>query len=66
MIAQGRDILPGVQIPASFALPTGAPDILFALLGDVGFGAPSTVGGPCDASTLQKLADHVMTKQGRS
>ena len=29
--------------------PTGAPDVLVILLDDVGFGASSTFGGPCQS-----------------
>src|SRR5262249_57434775 len=37
--------------------PAGAPNILLVLLDDVGFGATSTFGGPCQTPTLAKLAE---------
>ena len=38
------------------AAPDGAPNILLVLLDDVGFGAPSTFGGPCQTPVLDRLA----------
>lgn len=37
--------------------PEGAPNVLVILLDDVGFGASSAFGGPCDTPTAEKLAD---------
>ncbi len=37
--------------------PKGAPNVLVVLIDDVGFGASSTFGGPCQTPTLQRLAD---------
>jgi arylsulfatase len=37
--------------------PTGAPNVLILLLDDVGFGASSTFGGPCNTPTFDRLAD---------
>ncbi len=36
--------------------PTGAPNVLFVLLDDVGFGASSVFGGPCRTPTAERLA----------
>jgi arylsulfatase len=36
--------------------PAGAPNVLVVLLDDVGFGASSAFGGPCQASTAERLA----------
>ena len=36
--------------------PEGAPNILIIMLDDVGFGAPSTFGGPCRSPNIEKLA----------
>lgn len=36
--------------------PKGAPNIFMVMLDDVGFGAPSTFGGPCRTPTLDRLA----------
>jgi arylsulfatase A-like enzyme len=36
--------------------PTGAPNVLVVLLDDVGFGASSAFGGPCQTPTFERLA----------
>ncbi len=36
--------------------PEGAPNVLVILLDDVGFGASSTFGGPCNTPTAERLA----------
>ena len=36
--------------------PAGAPNVLVILLDDVGFGASSAFGGPCDTPTAERLA----------
>ncbi|WP_430867748.1 arylsulfatase [Demequina aurantiaca] len=36
--------------------PEGAPNVLVVLLDDVGFGASSAFGGPCDTPATEKLA----------
>ena len=36
--------------------PTGAPNVLIVLLDDVGFGASSAFGGPCQTSNAERLA----------
>ena len=46
------------DFPQPVQAPRGAPNILLVLLDDVGFGATSTFGGPCQTPTLQQLANH--------
>ena len=36
--------------------PRGAPNVLLVMLDDVGFGASSAFGGPCDTLTAERLA----------
>jgi arylsulfatase A-like enzyme len=36
--------------------PEGAPNVLVIMLDDVGFGAPSTFGGPCNTPTFDQIA----------
>lgn len=36
--------------------PKGAPNVLIVLIDDVGFGASSTFGGPCQTPTLERLS----------
>jgi len=36
--------------------PKGAPNVLIILLDDVGFGASSAFGGPCQTPNFEKLA----------
>ena len=36
--------------------PDGAPNVLIVLIDDVGFGASSTFGGPCQTPTAERLA----------
>jgi arylsulfatase len=36
--------------------PAGAPNVIIALLDDVGFGASSSFGGPCETPTAERLA----------
>src|SRR5262245_34644720 len=36
--------------------PAGAPNVLIILLDDVGFGASSAFGGPCQTPNLERLA----------
>ncbi|OKI13381.1 arylsulfatase [Streptomyces sp. CB03911] len=36
--------------------PEGAPNVLVIMLDDVGFGAPSTFGGPCETPVFDRLA----------
>jgi arylsulfatase len=37
--------------------PQGAPNVVIVLIDDMGFGHPSTFGGPCQMPTLDRLAD---------
>ena len=36
--------------------PAGAPNVIIALIDDVGFGAASAFGGPCETPTAERLA----------
>jgi len=49
---------PDAKFPAIEQLrpPKGAPNILVVLLDDVGFGASSAFGGPCQTPTAERLA----------
>jgi arylsulfatase A-like enzyme len=44
------------DFPQPMKAPAGAPNVLLVLLDDVGFGATSTFGGPCNTPTFDKLA----------
>jgi arylsulfatase len=50
---------PAAQFPAIEPLrpPAGAPNVLIVLLDDVGFGASSAFGGPCETPTAERLAN---------
>ena len=37
--------------------PEGAPNVVIVLIDDMGFGAPSVTGGPCNMPAMQKVAD---------
>src|SRR5438093_6044832 len=49
---------PGATFPPIEPLrpPDGAPNVLIVLLDDVGFGASSAFGGPCNTPTAERLA----------
>src|SRR5712671_3727211 len=49
---------PGVKFPPIRPIrpPRGAPNVLVVLLDDVGFGATSAFGGPCNTPTAERLA----------
>jgi hypothetical protein len=49
---------PNTKYPAIVPLrpPVGAPNVLIVLLDDVGFGASSAFGGPCNTPTAERLA----------
>jgi arylsulfatase A-like enzyme len=49
---------PNTKFPPIEALrpPPGAPNVLIILLDDVGFGASSAFGGPCQTPTFERLA----------
>ncbi len=49
-----KDSVP--DFPRAVEAPKGAPNIVLILLDDVGFGASSTFGGPCQTPTLDRLA----------
>lgn len=49
-----RDSKP--DFPQPVRAPQGAPNVVVILLDDVGFGASSTFGGPCQTPTLDRLA----------
>ena len=51
---RAKDSVP--DFPQPVQAPKGAPNILLVLLDDVGYGATSTFGGPCNTPTLSKLA----------
>src|ERR1700734_547190 len=38
--------------------PKGAPNVLIVLIDDVGFGASSAFGGPCNTPNFEKLASN--------
>jgi len=44
------------DFPAMVKAPEGAPNVVVILLDDVGYGAASTFGGPCNTPTLDRLA----------
>lgn len=49
---------PDSKFPAIEPLrpPKGAPNVLIVLIDDVGFGASSVFGGPCQAPTAERIA----------
>ena len=38
--------------------PKGAPNVVIVLIDDMGFGAPSVTGGPCNMPAMQQIVDH--------
>ncbi|WP_196803951.1 arylsulfatase [Marmoricola sp. URHB0036] len=38
--------------------PAGAPNVVVVVIDDMGFGAPSPYGGPCNLPTAERLADN--------
>lgn len=44
------------DFPQPLQAPKGAPNVVLVILDDVGFGATSTFGGPCQTPTLERLA----------
>jgi arylsulfatase len=46
------------DFPQPVKAPAGSPNILLVLLDDVGYGATSTFGGPCQTPTLTRLAEN--------
>jgi len=49
-----RDVKPPVRFQVK--APSGAPNVVIVLIDDLGFGAPSTFGGPIRTPTLDALA----------
>ncbi|MDW4903931.1 arylsulfatase [Streptomyces sp. ADMS] len=51
---------PGTSFPAIQPLrpPEQAPNVMLIMLDDVGFGAPSTFGGPCETPVFDRLAQN--------
>lgn len=45
-----------VPFPAQVRAPEGAPNVLVIMIDDMGFGAPSSFGGPCQMPTSERLA----------
>lgn len=46
-----------IPAPLSVTPPAGAPNVLIVLFDDMGFGASSAYGGPCDMPTADRLAE---------
>ena len=44
------------DFPQPIQAPKGSPNVVLVILDDVGFGATSTFGGPCQTPTLERLA----------
>lgn len=51
-----RDQSPAFTAPAVVRPPTGAPNVLVVLFDDMGFGASSAYGGPCEMPVADRLA----------
>ena len=51
---RAKDSIP--DFPQPMQAPKGAPNVLLILLDDVGFGASSAFGGPCQTPVLEALA----------
>ena len=51
-----RDQDPPFEPPTSLRAPEGAPNVLVILLDDMGFGASSAFGGPCEMPAAERLA----------
>ncbi|WP_373142828.1 arylsulfatase [Mycobacterium marinum] len=51
VVADSTPVTPSIDYP-----PDGAPNVVVVLLDDVGFGAPSTFGGPVPTPTLDRIA----------
>jgi arylsulfatase len=45
------------DFPREVTAPKDAPNVLLILVDDAGFGNPSTFGGPCQTTTLTKMAE---------
>ncbi len=53
-VLDARDVTPPPRFEVT--APEGAPNIVIVLIDDIGFGGPSTFGGPIDTPTLDALA----------
>lgn len=53
-----RDQDPGFHRRQPLRPPADAPNVLIVLVDDMGFGASSAFGGPCEMSTAERLAAH--------
>ncbi|GAB3544693.1 arylsulfatase [Actinopolyspora lacussalsi] len=51
-----REQDPPFSPPEPPSAPEGAPNVVVVLLDDMGFGAPSAFGGPCEMPTADRLA----------
>lgn len=49
---------PSFSVHAPLRPPRGAPNVVIVLIDDMGFGAPSTFGGPVQMPTADRLADN--------
>ncbi|MCI2416333.1 arylsulfatase [Saccharopolyspora sp. K220] len=52
-----RDQRPAFQPRQPLRPPDGAPNVVVVLIDDMGFGASSAYGGPCEMPTADRLAD---------
>ncbi|SDK71274.1 arylsulfatase [Actinopolyspora mzabensis] len=52
-----REQDPQFSPPEPPSAPEGAPNVVVVLLDDMGFGAPSAFGGPCEMPTADRLAE---------
>ncbi|GAB3298648.1 arylsulfatase [Parasphingorhabdus pacifica] len=52
-----RDQSPAFEPVRPVDAPASAPNVVVVLLDDMGFGAPSAFGGPCEMPTADRLAD---------
>lgn len=53
-----REQDPPYEPPRPVRAPHGAPNVVLILVDDMGFGAPSAFGGPCEMPTAERLADN--------
>ncbi|MQA61866.1 MAG: sulfatase-like hydrolase/transferase [Actinophytocola sp.] len=52
-----RDQRPAYEPVQPLRPPEGAPNVVVVLIDDMGFGAPSAFGGPCEMPTADRLAE---------
>ncbi|MDT0305164.1 arylsulfatase [Streptomonospora wellingtoniae] len=53
-----RDQDPSFEPAQPLRPPRGAPNVVLVLVDDMGFGAPSAFGGPCETPTADRLAEN--------